>query len=126
MGNARSFLRKSDKNVIFLNKPLSEVLWLFARNASWWTFLKVTAVLVTGLKKTVSNLGNEMQCGILLKAIKYFYLLPIRKLFIDSKNMVILAKMDKEEDGHVSLNELFVTACLSQEEFTKMIAIIGY
>ena len=123
MGNARSFLRKSDKNVIFLNKPLSEVLWLFARNASWWTFLKVTAVLVTGLKKTVSNLGIEMQCGILFKAIKYFDLLPIRKLFIDSDNMCFFAKMDKDEDGNVSLDELFFTACLSQEQFTKMLAI---
>merc|ERR1719483_1711786 len=32
------------------------------------------------------------------------------------------AEMDKDEDGKVSLDE-FVTACLSQEEFTKMLAI---
>merc|ERR1712106_923266 len=32
------------------------------------------------------------------------------------------AEMDKDEDGKVSLDE-FVTACLRQEEFTKMLAI---
>ena len=32
------------------------------------------------------------------------------------------AEMDKDEDGKVSLDE-FITACLSQEEFSKMLAI---
>jgi hypothetical protein len=54
-----------------------------------------------------------MECGILYKAIKYFDLL--RKLFIDYKNMLLFFKMDKDEDGHFSLDDLFFTACLSQE-----------
>ena len=120
-------MNKSNKNIIFLDKPLPEVLWLLPEMSHGALYSKLQQFWMlsslTGLKKTVSNLGIKMQFGILFKSIKYFDLLPIRKLFIDSDNMCFFAKMDKDEDGNVSLDELFVTACLSQEGFAKILAI---
>ena len=62
----------------------------------------------------------------LTRLIKDMYgLLKTEDPNIAAKDLITksaFAEMDKDEDGKVSLDE-FVTACLSQEEFTKMLAI---
>eukprot|EP00091_Calanus_sinicus_P025581 TRINITY_DN9824_c0_g1_i2.p1 TRINITY_DN9824_c0_g1~~TRINITY_DN9824_c0_g1_i2.p1 ORF type:complete len:131 (+),score=58.03 TRINITY_DN9824_c0_g1_i2:435-827(+) len=62
----------------------------------------------------------------LTRLIKDMYgLLKTEDPNIAAKDLIAksaFAEMDKDEDGKISLDE-FVTACLSQEEFTKMLAI---